>query len=75
VRYLYEAGHKRRKMHLAPHDPLTGDPMFSALCGMALPFNRTCNLPLGRAVCKACAKAYDEMQVAQWAGWRRSEGQ
>lgn len=57
MRYLYERGHKRRVMHLCGHDPRTGEPTMHALCGMVLPFNTTCNLPLGRRVCKLCQKA------------------
>lgn len=54
MRYLYERGHKRRVMHLCGYDPRTGEPTMRALCGMRLPFNTTCNLPLGRPTCKRC---------------------
>jgi hypothetical protein len=60
MRYLYEAGKKRRKMHLCAFDPFTGQPDFSALCGIDLPFNRTCNLPLGRKVCVRCLDAWNQ---------------
>jgi hypothetical protein len=57
MRFLYERGHKRRVMHLCGYDPRTGEPTMSALCGIKLAFNTTCNLPLGQRVCKRCQKA------------------
>lgn len=55
MRYLYQAGKPRRVMH-AQLFTLTGEPTFTALCGIRLAFNRSVNVPLGRALCKLCAK-------------------
>ena len=56
MRFLYERGHPRRVMHLCGYDPLSGDPTMVPLCGIALPFNTTCNFPLGQRICKRCAR-------------------
>jgi hypothetical protein len=51
-RFIWQHGHKRRVMHLAGFDRLGR--FAGALCGMAHIFDRSCNLPLGRRVCKRC---------------------
>jgi hypothetical protein len=51
-RFIWESGRRRRKMHLAGYDRLGR--FAGALCGIRHPFNRSCNLPLGSAVCKRC---------------------
>jgi len=53
-RFIWETGHKRRKMHLASYDRLGR--FAGALCGIQHVFNRSCNLPLGRPTCKRCLK-------------------
>jgi len=58
MRYVFEAGApKRRVMHVQQHDRL-GEPLFVAICGADLPFNRSINAPfaLGRRVCKHCLR-------------------
>lgn len=60
-RFIWEHGHKRRKMHLAGFNRL--GQFDGALCRIPLPFDRSCNLPLGKGVCKRCKKA--EIQLAQ----------
>lgn len=57
MRYLYQRGKRRRVMHLCGYDPRTGEPTMRALCGYRLPFDTTCNLPLGRPTCKLCLAA------------------
>lgn len=54
-RYVYHRGHgaKRRVMHLAGYDRLGR--FAGALCGSALNFDTSCNLPLGLRTCKRCA--------------------
>ena len=55
-RFVYQrgSGSKRRVMHLAGFDRLG---RFSGvLCGSALPFNTSCNLPLGQPTCRRCRK-------------------
>ena len=51
-RYIWETGHRRRKMHLAAYDRLGR--FVGALCGIPHQFNRSCNLPLAKGVCKRC---------------------
>lgn len=58
MRFLFEAGKKRRVMHITGHDTLTGDPTFEPLCDINLPLNRTINVPMGRGVCKNCLRRY-----------------
>lgn len=61
-RFIYERGKPRRKMHLSGFDRLG---RFSgALCGSPLPFNTSCNLPLGRPTCKRCLKVERELSQA-----------
>jgi hypothetical protein len=50
--YVRGNGAKHRVMHLASYDRLGN--MVGALCGNSLPFNTSCNLPLGRPICKKC---------------------
>lgn len=57
MRYLYKRGKgaKRRVMHLCGYDPVTGQPTMAALCGlMTVPFDTTCNFPLGQRTCARC---------------------
>lgn len=60
MRYLYKRGDgvNRRVMHLTPFDSRTGQPTMQPLCDSTLQFNTTCNLPLGRPICKRCLKVY-----------------
>jgi len=62
VRFLYKRGRgaRRRVMHLTPFDPRTGKPTMFPLCPTRLPFDTTCNLPLGQRICKRCRKAESE---------------
>lgn len=53
-RFIYERGKPRRKMHLAGFDRLGR--FAGALCDSPIPFNTSCNLPLGRVTCKRCLK-------------------
>jgi hypothetical protein len=56
-RFIYQRGQgaSRRAVHLAGFDRLS---RFSgALCGARLAFDTSCNLPLGRPVCRRCAEA------------------
>jgi hypothetical protein len=60
-RYVYRRGNGalRRVMHLAGYDRLG---RFSGvLCGLRLGFDTSCNLPLGRPVCKRCQKIEREL--------------
>lgn len=63
MRYLYQRGtdpRRRRVMHLAGHDPLTGEPVMRPICGrVRLRFDTTCNFPLGQPVCKWCRRVLD----------------
>ena len=55
MNYLWEHKKPRRVMHIQRHT-VTGKPLFAALCGIRLRFNRAINAPfaLGRRVCKKC---------------------
>ena len=57
MRYIWETGKKRRKMHVAKHT-ITGEMLFESLCDIGHNFNRSINAPfsLGRGVCKNCGK-------------------
>lgn len=63
MRYLYRRGRgsSKRVMHLTPFDPITGRPTMLPLCGKGAGYDTTVNLPLGRPLCKWCAKACDRM--------------
>jgi hypothetical protein len=55
-RFVYRRGEgaRRRVMHLAGYNRLG---RFSGvLCGSQLDFNTSCNLPLGRPVCRKCCR-------------------
>lgn len=57
MRYLFKRGRgaRRRVVHLAGFDPRSGDVVMEPLCGrVRLRFDTTCNLPLGRRVCRYC---------------------
>lgn len=56
MRFLYKRGKgaRRRVMHLCGFDPRTGQPTMRPLCGIALDFDTTINLPLGQRRCKRC---------------------
>ena len=53
-RFVYKRGNgaKRRVVHLAGYDRLGN--YSGVLCNSALPFDTSCNLPLGLRVCKRC---------------------
>ena len=57
ARYIWESGKKRRVMHIARLDAVTGHPV-GALCGINHPFDRSINAPwaMGRPVCKSCKR-------------------
>jgi hypothetical protein len=57
-RFIWERGKKRRKMHLASFDRLGR--YAGPLCGIDLDFTASCNLPLGKGVCKRCLKIEQE---------------
>jgi len=46
------AGAGRRVVHIASFDRLGR--FAGALCGIAIAFDTSCNLPLGRPVCERC---------------------
>lgn len=52
--YVRGDGARHRVMHLAAYDRLGR--YAGPLCGIGLPFNTSCNLPLARPVCKRCRK-------------------
>ena len=60
MRYLYRRGpgSKRRVMHLALFNAVTGGPIMRPLCGRGTDYNTTINAPfgLGRPVCKDCTR-------------------
>lgn len=58
-RFIWETGHKRRKMHIAGFDRLGN--FVGALCGVDHDFNRSCNLPLGRTTCRNCLRIEREL--------------
>jgi hypothetical protein len=60
-RFIWEAGHPRRKMHLASFDRLGN--FADALCGIGHDFNRSCNLPLGRPRCKNCLAVEERLSA------------
>lgn len=62
-RFVYERGKRRRVMHLAAFDRLGR--YAGVLCGSALPFNSSCNLPLGRRTCKRCRHVEISLQEVQ----------
>jgi hypothetical protein len=66
VRFIWSRapGGKRRKLHLCGYDLWTGAPTMAALCGVTLSFDTSCNLPLGRPVCRRCAAKADAGKVA-----------
>ena len=49
-------GSRRRKAHICLHDPLTGQPIMRAVCGIDYPFNLTSNVPWGQPRCKNCLR-------------------
>lgn len=51
-RFVWETGKPRRVMHLSSYDRLGG--FAGALCGIPHNFNRSCNLPLGKRICRRC---------------------
>lgn len=55
ARFVYKRGKgaKRRVMHLAGYNRLGS--FAGVLCGSKLPFDTSCNLPLGLRVCKRCS--------------------
>lgn len=57
MRYLYQrgAGAQRRVMHLVRFDQV-GNPSMDPICGRSngVRFDTTCNVPLGRPLCKRC---------------------
>jgi hypothetical protein len=53
-RFIWQRGKKRRKMHLAAYNRFGH--CVGALCGSRHAFDASCNLPLGRGVCKRCLK-------------------
>jgi hypothetical protein len=55
ARFVYKRGKgaKRRVMHLAGYNRLGS--FVGVLCGSTMPFDTSCNLPLGIRVCKRCA--------------------
>ena len=57
MRYIYEAGKRRRVMHIQRHTA-TGEMTNEAICGIKHNFNRSINAPfgLGRKICKKCEK-------------------
>jgi hypothetical protein len=52
--FVFRRGHgaKRRVMHLAGYDRLGR--FAGPLCGSELNLDTSCNLPLGRPICKQC---------------------
>lgn len=60
-RFIWERGRKRRKMHLAAFNRL-GE-CSGALCRIDLDFTASCNLPLGKGVCKRCLKIERELSA------------
>lgn len=53
-RFIFERGKRRRVMHLAAYNRV-GE-FDGALCGINHNFNGSCNLPLGRRICKNCER-------------------
>jgi len=64
-RYVYRRGHgaKRRVMHLAGYDRL--GQFLAPLCGSPLNLDTSCNLPLGRPVCKLCLRVENKLSRGQ----------
>jgi hypothetical protein len=60
-RFIWERGKKRRKMHLASFDRLGR--YAGPLCGINIGFTASCNLPLGKGVCKRCLKVEQELSA------------
>jgi hypothetical protein len=61
VTYAYRRGpgSGKRVMHIALHDPLTGQPTTRTLCERGgLRLNTTINVPLGRPICKWCLRVW-----------------
>ena len=62
MRFIYERGATRRRvMHIARHS-ITGEIQMKALCGIDHYFNTTCNLPLGKKICKRCWKIAEQAE-------------
>jgi hypothetical protein len=57
MRYIWEAGKKRRVMHVMRFTP-SGEMTMQAMCGAKHRFNRSINAPfgLGRRICKKCLR-------------------
>ncbi len=57
MNYVWVTRHpaSKNRVHIQKHSPI-GEPMWAALCGSGLPFNRSINAPfaLGRKICKHC---------------------
>ena len=57
MNYIWSTHSEARKerVHIQKHLP-AGEPIWAALCGIKLPFNRSINAPfaLGRKICKHC---------------------
>ena len=60
MNYVWVTHHPASKkwVHIQKHNP-AGEPLWAALCGIDLPFNRSINAPfaLGRKVCQHCEAA------------------
>jgi len=59
VTYAYRRGPgaTSRVMHIAIHDPMTGEPTLRTLCDRGLlRLNTTINVPFGQPVCKWCLR-------------------
>jgi hypothetical protein len=56
VIYIYERGRGRRRvMHIQKFNSL-GAGLMESHCNSTIPFNTTCNFPLGRRICKKCLR-------------------
>ncbi len=55
MRYIWESGIARRRMHIE-RTTKTGESTMTALCGIQHNFNKSINAPwtLGKSVCKNC---------------------
>jgi len=60
MQFIWEAGKRRRVMHIARFTP-DGRNTMRALCGVGHNFDRSINAPfaLGRKVCNRCLKKLD----------------
>ena len=65
MRYLYRRGPgaRRRVMHLTLHDPVSGAPTMTPLCGSSARLDTTINVPMGRPTCRRCTKAIAQLPI------------